>query len=175
MSTPYRASTTVSGRLPASFHAELVNELEPGERVLWTGFPLRDRLRRRALASLVFPLLWNAFVFLLICGASRQGGTVWLCAVPFLAMGFPLFTAPLDAWRAVGTTFYAVTDRRALVFDGDDVLSYRSATLRAVRCSERADGSGDLVFVTAPAAERRAGFFALPRVREVEALLRHLC
>lgn len=177
MSTPYRASTEVPVELPASFHAELARELEPGERIVWTGFPIRERQRRRALAALFFPLMWNGFVMLLICAASRQGGGVWLCAVPFLAMGFPLFIAPLEAWRAVSTTFYAVTDRRAIVFDGEDVLSYRKATLRAVRCAERRDGSGDITFETAAAstASRPPGFYALRRVRDVEALLLSLC
>jgi hypothetical protein len=180
MSTPYRASTSVPARLPASFHSELANELEPGENLVWTGFPIRERLRLRALASLAFPLLWNGLVVLLIyasasasASTSGHGGGVWLCAVPFLAMGFPLFSAPLDAWSAVTTTFYAVTDRRVIVFDGEDVLSYRRASLRAVDCAERRDGSGDLTLVLADRASsgRRAGLYAVPRVREVAALL----
>jgi hypothetical protein len=42
--------------------------------------------------------------------------------VPFLVVGLPLFQAPLDAFRAIGTTFYAVTDRRAILFDGEEVV-----------------------------------------------------
>jgi hypothetical protein len=186
MSTPYRAASPVESDLPARFHAELRAELEPGERPVWVGFPDRERLRRRALAQLLFPIVWNGFVLLLIGSSARHGGAVWLCAVPFLAMGFPLFGAPLDAWRAAATTFYVVTDRRAMVFEGDHLVSHARGAIRGVRVVERSDGSGDLVFEKSLRHEPRersralgasdhAAFHAVPRVRDVAALFESVC
>lgn len=85
--------------------------------------PSLERLRARAVASLGFPLVWNGFVVALIVLAAKHDAAIYLGAVPLLAMGIPLFGAPLAAWRAIATTFYAVTDRRVLVFDRDEVVS----------------------------------------------------
>jgi hypothetical protein len=123
MATPYRTMITTGTRaLSPRFHAELDAELEPGERVLWTGVPAPGRLVLRALALVAFPLLWNSFALLLVYGAAKEGGLLCLCAVPFLVVGLPLFQAPIDAFRAIGTTFYAVTDRRAILFDGEEIV-----------------------------------------------------
>jgi hypothetical protein len=124
MATPYRTAMTASTKaLSPRFHAELDAELEPGERVLWTGMPARARLVLRALALVAFPVLWNGFALLLVYGAAKEGGLLCLCAVPFLVVGLPLFQAPFDAFRAIGTTFYAVTDRRAILFDGEEIVA----------------------------------------------------
>jgi hypothetical protein len=126
MSVPYRASgieSCAEPKLPAGMHAELAGELEPGERVLYSRRGDPDRLRRRAIALLAFPIVWNGFVVMLIVLAAKHDAAIWLGAVPLLAMGIPLFAAPVAAWRAIATTFYAVTDRRVLLFDRDEVFT----------------------------------------------------
>lgn len=105
-------------------------ELEPGERVLWTGLPRKRALLRQALAELWMPLVYNGFVIALV---AMCAGRPALAAVPLLAFGLPLFQAPIGAWRAMRTMFYAVTDRRALVFDADGILGVRRRDITAVR------------------------------------------
>ncbi len=77
---------------------------------------------------------------------------------------------------------YAVTNRRALIIEGGSeikVKSYTARDLDNLERTERADGSGDLVF----SRERRTGnkgrtyfepigFFGVRDVRTVEAALR---
>jgi hypothetical protein len=127
MTLPYRLSAIEGARgelkLSPALQAELSRALEPGERVLVSRRPNRERLRMRAIASLGFPLVWNGFVIALIVLAAKHDAAVYLGAVPLLAMGIPLFGVPIAAWRAIATTFYAVTDRRVLVFDRDEVVS----------------------------------------------------
>ena len=121
MSAPYRASALDRCDLPPRFAAELAAELEPGERVLWAGLPPRADLVKRALGELLLPLVFNGFVLLLADVCSRESGVLGLSAVPLLALGLPLFATPIGALRAIRTTFHAVTDRRALVFDADAI------------------------------------------------------
>jgi hypothetical protein len=128
---PYRAAGLGACRLPAGFASELAMELEPGERVEWTGLPRKTALLRQGLSELWVPLLYNGFVVALV--AMCSGGRLSLAAAPLLALGLPLFQAPLGAWRAMRTMFYAVTDRRALVFDADGIWVVQRGDIVAVR------------------------------------------
>ncbi len=168
MTAPYRTPKLASCGLPARFAEELLAELEPGERVLWSGLPRRTALARRALAELVMPLAFNGFVLALVAACSHQGGSLALGAVPLLALGLPLFRAPLGAWQAVRTTFYAVTDRRALVFDADAILSVDRDDIVAVRVRELGGGeAGDIALVVRAPSPTGTALFGVPDVRAV--------
>jgi hypothetical protein len=175
MSSPYRASALTTSPLDSRFLAELVAELEPGERVLWTAAPVRVALMRRALTELLMPLAFNGFVLGLVALCSRQGGSLALSAVPLLALGLPLFQAPLSAWRAIRTTFYAVTDRRALVFEADSIASIDRREIVAVRVCARGRRAGDVALVVGsswPAGHRHnAAFLGLRDAQAVAAML----
>jgi hypothetical protein len=148
--------------LTARFATELALELEPGERVVWTGVPLRLALLRRVLGELWLPLLYNGFVVALVAMCS---GRLSLAAVPLLTFGLPLFHGPLGAWGALKTTFYAVTDRRALVFDADGIWAASRAEIVGVRVR-----AGDIAL-----SVRRRGATAMvgvPDAGRVAALLR---
>jgi hypothetical protein len=127
---PYRDANLGACTLPPGFASELSMELEPGERVLWTGLPRKTALLRQALRELWMPLLYNGFVIVLVAMCS---GRPALAAVPLLAFGLPLFQAPIGAWRAMRTMFYAVTDRRALVFDAEGIWGVQRRDIKAVR------------------------------------------
>jgi hypothetical protein len=132
---PYRAPGMAACTLSARFATELAVELEPGERVVWTGVPRRLALLRRALAELWLPLLYNGFVVSLV---AMCGGRLSLAAVPLLTFGLPLFQGPLGAWGAMKSTFYAVTDRRALVFDAEGIWAANREEIVGVKVRERA-------------------------------------
>jgi hypothetical protein len=127
---PYRPTAMAACTLSPRFATELALELEPGERVVWTGVPKRLALLRRVLAELWLPLLYNGFVVALV---AMCGGRLSLAAVPLLTFGLPLFHGPLGAWGAMKTTFYAVTDRRALVFDAEGIWAATRAEIVGVR------------------------------------------
>jgi len=176
MLAPYRAPSFARAEMPARFAAELVAELEPGERVLWTGIPDPLALARRALGELLMPLAFNGFVLALVALCSRDGGSLALGAVPLLALGLPLFQTPLGAWQAMRTTFYAVTDRRALVFDAGAIVSIAREDIVAARVALRGRGdAGDVALVVrAPRATGASGaaFLGIPDARSVADIVR---
>jgi hypothetical protein len=175
MTAPYRAPGLASSALASRFLAELVAELEPGERVLWTAVPERVALMRRAMSELLMPLAFNGFVLALVALCSHDGGSLALSAVPLLALGLPLFQTPLAAWQAMRTTFYAVTDRRALVFEADAIVSVDRRAIVCVRVRARRGDAGDVALVVRPAtraAQRGAAFVGLRDAPAVAAMLR---
>jgi hypothetical protein len=127
-------------------------------------------MRRGALTSALLPLVYSAFVMALMWAAAHEG-PVWLCAVPLLALGLPLLVTPFAALKAARSTFYVVTDRRALIFEGEEIFSHEH--IDALQTRAREDGSGDIWFVIGD--EKRPGFFGVPEVRKVETLLRAVC
>jgi hypothetical protein len=158
--------------VPVRFAAELVAELEPGERVLWAGLPEPSALARRAIGELVMPLAFNGFVLVLVALCSDECGLLALGAVPLLALGLPLFQAPLRAWRAMRTTFYAVTDRRALVFDCDSILTVARADIVAVRVAlPRTRRTGDIAMVLRSPSRPEAAFVGVPHAHAVARIL----
>jgi hypothetical protein len=168
---PYRGPRVDGSTLAAPFTAELVAELEPGERVLWSGVPRRIALVGRALSELVMPLAFNGFVLALIAICSQQGGSLALCAVPLLALGLPLFRTPVAAWQAMRTTFYVVTDRRALVFDADAIVSIDRRDIVAVHLRGRAGGVGDIAVVARAPCCGGAALVGVMDARTVAAML----
>jgi hypothetical protein len=173
MLAPYRAPGFSRAELPAPFAAELLAELEPGERVLWTGVPEPVALARRALGELVMPIAFNGFVLALVALCSRDGGSLALGAVPLLALGLPLFQAPLGAWQAMRTTFYAVTDRRALAFDSGAIMSVARHDIVAVRVAPRGRGRrGDVAFVVRAPNRPPGAFLGIPDAPSVARILR---
>ncbi len=171
MTAPYRAPALASSPLASRFLAELVAELEPGERVLWTGAPERVALVRRALGELLMPLAFNGFVLALVALCSRGGGSLGLSAVPLLALGLPLFRTPLAAWQAMRTTFYAVTDRRVLVFEADSIASVDRRDIISVRVRAGRGPLGEVALVVRAPAWRGAAFLGLRDAGSVAALL----
>jgi hypothetical protein len=170
MATPYRAELFPRHDLPATFHALLDAELGRGERVVWIGTPRRLRLRARALGDALFALLWNVAIALLISAIAKVAGLLCLFGMPFLMVGLSLLVAPLQAFRDAAATFYVVTDRRAIVFEGDASVSVPRERMNNLARTVRRDGSGDLVFFEEAGAKgtRRIGFYGVPRVRDVE-------
>jgi hypothetical protein len=114
------------------------------------------------LAELWLPLLYNGFVVALVAMCS---GRLSLAAVPLLTFGLPLFHGPLGAWSAMKTMFYAVTDRRALVFDAEGIWTASRADIVGVRVR-----AGDIaVSVRRKGATTMVG---VPDAGRVAALLR---
>ena len=87
---------------------------------------------------------------------------------------------PLRTLRKARRTVYALTGRRAIVIEpgllsGMTDRSYPPGALALMRCDEREDGAGDLVFEnrkTWVGMPQAVGFLAVERVREVEAMVR---
>lgn len=124
------------------------SELEPGERLLWSGRPQGGRLlRRRDAVAVPFVLLWCVGAFLMAWDPDR--GAPDPLAAFFVAGGLYLLFGRfvLDAHRRARTA-YALTNRRVVIVSearGRHVVSVPLATLQHVGLAELRHGRGDIV------------------------------
>ncbi len=176
-------------------HTKTQDELEPGEKMLWSGQPDPKRLSRKALLISLFGIPWTAFALFWVVAAagfklpdftfsSFSDGfhaVFPLFGIPFVLIGLGMFTAPYWAYRSAKRTVYAITNRRALVISfgrAKRVQSYFEQDISDISRVERADGSGNIVFRTEETTDRKGnarlnqiGFFGVPEVRRVERIL----
>lgn len=152
--------------------------LLPREEILWTGRPDRRRVLTSSDWLLIpFSLLWGGFAFvwegIVISGlaSSRSSEAAvfpWVFAVfglPFVLVGLYLIVGRFlhRAW-ANGRTWYALTNKRALVAYGPGGKHGRSVMLgdmTDISVDRRTDGSGTITFGQAELA--RTIFGAMPR------------
>jgi hypothetical protein len=170
--------------LPDSIHQLVNDELAPGERVRWACQPRpRASLPWWSLAPFFVAVPWTLFTLFWMAGAAglldRGPGPIditrlllALFGVPFLLIGIAMFCSPLwvrhQRRRAASRTAYAITDRRAIVFDGGyygdggmasllagmmriagkgiNVRSYTPDKLGKLERVQLDDGSGDVIF-----------------------------
>ena len=131
----------------------IARELEPGERLLWSGVP-RQGLVLRANDWFLIPLsvLWGGFAIVWTVGAASSRAPVWfwLWGVPFVLVGLYLifgrfFVSALQRSR----TAYGLTDRRLLIVSGLRSQSVKSVPLKTVSdlsLTEKGDGTGSITF-----------------------------
>ncbi len=192
----------ISRESPTSrqLQAELERELAPGERVVWSGQPLPQRYARGSLGLVLFGIPWTAFAVFWTTMAfvgtrSMKGndpmatGSRWffpLFGVPFILIGIGMLSSPWWGRRKAARVLYAITDRRAILFEpawrgSRTVRSFAPAEMQSLERTEHADGSGDQIFLRKSwrdnDGDRRTtavGFTGVPQVREVEVHLRRL-
>lgn len=169
-------------------------ELQPGERVTWSGQPIPGRFARRSIAIVIFGIPFTAFAIFWIAGASEfkqpdfsgGAGLFPLFGVPFVLIGLGMLSSPFWMRLKAARTAYAITDRRALIIEGRlfrsiGIRSFESDRLRDIRRVQNSDGSGDLIFertwtTDADGARQSTdhGFQAISDVKAVETLIRQL-
>ncbi|WP_417494431.1 hypothetical protein [Maricaulis sp.] len=164
-------------------------ELDPGERILWTGRPTPARLAMMKyglpMAVLFFACVWAIPSMIEEVSIGRPQSAVAIavaCALVILFTGF--FVAALGAWRTV----YAVTDRRVLVVtppgflqSKTSALSYPPAMITQIQRSGD-DEVADLIFVKTHTPQNRhaalsvvqpfQGLIGIADARRVERLIR---
>ena len=176
MMAPYRAPFCAWAALPPRLATELLSELEAGERVLWTGLPRKATIARKAFAKLAVPLAFNGLVLAVValCAlGSPEAGLLALGLVPLLALGLPLFQAPVGAWHALRATFYAVTDRRAIVFDENAIVSVDRRDIVDVRVRPLGRGAaGHIALVVRRSHRAAAALVGVPQAQRVAQMLR---
>jgi hypothetical protein len=166
-----------------------LGQLNPGERLLWSGSPAIGGAAVGGVPVTVFGIVFTAFAVTWIGGAisaTGQAGGPWslfpLFGVPFLLIGIALLLGPLWYAIAAAHTVYAVTEGRALIITGSGgrmVRSFTSNDVEEVVRVERPDGSGSVYFAIRTTTSSRGftrrariGFVGIPEVRRVEQLIR---
>jgi hypothetical protein len=190
--------TSSGDPLPPELQDRVDAELSSGERLIWVGQPVPGAFQCQTIALAVVGLFFLGFTgiwFVLTLGMGALAGGEAPEAFGILgcfslfglipgAVGLFLVTAPIWHRNLVKRTVYALTDRRALIwqpslFGSSEVRSYTANGLGHMSRVERGDGAGDLVFEEyytygnkGGSSRHQRGFLAVPRVREVEDLVR---
>ena len=176
----------------------LDDEMRPGETLVWSGrrVGIRGLVLRGAFMGVFglffagFAVFWMAMAFLI--AGEVEGGSFGiffpLFGLPFLLIGTAVATSPYRMWRSAKRSFYAITNQRAITFEGAmfgavTIKSYAAEDLSEMKRSQFSDGMGDLIFrdyttyYTGRRGRRRRrqiqeGFLGITRVAEVERKLR---
>lgn len=149
--------------IPPALTAMLEQELCDNEQLLWTGQPNPVALARKP---------WYFFLFgIAFVGGPVAGMPLMVPTSPlpgplpaiiimsilgvFLTLGFLLATLPLTFARLARKTLYAVTDRRALIFEARPFAShmvwkYGPAHAKKATIRNYNNGLGDLLFFCHP-------------------------
>lgn len=150
--------------LPEMQH-RIDGEIEPGETLRWAGQPDRGHMARMGagwvLVGVIFILLALAWIGMtggargLVGQAARTVDPFFSGLGPFGLLfalaGVGMMLWPLWLRLKAARTDYVVTDRRVLLFEGGVWRGMTIRTLGAAQVgdrsrTQRADGSGDLVF-----------------------------
>ena len=148
-------------------------QLDPGERVLWTGQPKQGVLLRGSDVLLIpFSLLWAGFAFFWEWSVIRSGAPLFftLWGIPFVAIGIYIVVGRffVDSWQR-SKTHYAVTNERILVVDGIRKLTVRNAQLSALAdmsLAEHSNGAGTITFGSSPVPAMFRSLSSWPGMRE---------
>ena len=138
--------------------AVLSQNLEQGERLLWSGKPLDGvRLRSQDLFLIPFSLIWGGFAifweYSVIThprnGDGSTGLFMSLWGIPFVCIGLYLIFGRFfaDAYNR-SRTFYGVTNERIIILSGIFSRQVKSLQLRTLSDISLNQGSGDLGTIT---------------------------
>ena len=172
------------------------NELDAGERVLWTAQPDAARLKQRARGTAAMGVLAFAFMLFWLWGASTPlrtqlgaGKSPDLPAMLFSAFGLIglaftvlLMISPWLEGAKAPRTFYALTDKRALIVVEGGRTKVKSVMPSefSLQRNDSSNGRGDLVLkceVSGGGRNRTVeeiGLFGIENAREIERLAREL-
>src|SRR5687768_12421297 len=121
---------------PEPPHELITAALQPGEEVVWVGRPAQG-LRLYWADALGIPLaVLLAVMFVRFGVGSAREGEGPFAAIFFVIAGWPIFlTWQRLAWDRSrrGRTFYALTNRRAIVLEEDTPPALRSVVLKNLK------------------------------------------
>lgn len=129
-------------------------DLNPGERLLWTGQPRRGIFLRSGDVFLIpFSLVWGGFAIFWEVSVLVSGAPIFMAlfGIPFVLIGLYMMVGRLlvDAYRR-RSVYYAVTDQRILIYSGVSVRELKTldlAVLPGVQLTEKRNGSGSILFI----------------------------
>lgn len=179
--------------IPWPLQEAIGRELEPGERIEWSGMPVPRFFTGQSVAGFLFAIPWTGFALFWTAGAARatadSGGPRGfdyfpLFGIPFILIGIYLLLSPLWTFLKTRRTAYVITDRRAITFDGGwstTIRSFRPHELQNLARKERRHGRGDIVITRRVYRDgdggqqtEDIGFLHIDNPREIEQRLRQL-
>jgi hypothetical protein len=132
-------------------------ELEPGERIIWSGQPAQG-IKFRASDMLKIPIsfLWGGFTIYWEYYAIKSGHPLlFLPGVPFVLIGlYIMFGRFIVESEQRAKTYYGLTNKRVIIVSGltqKNVEALSLQSLFGLSLSESSDGTGSIPFgPTAP-------------------------
>jgi hypothetical protein len=132
---------------------KFLDELNRGERIVWSGQPQQGLvLRAGDIFMIPFSLLWGGFAFFWEFTVTRSGAptlfTLW--GIPFVLMGLYIIVGRFFFDMAQRRkTYYALTNERAIIISG--LLGQNTKTLDLkklpeINISTKNNGSGTITF-----------------------------
>ena len=165
--------------------ATLQQELDAGERVLWSGRALPGlRIEAGSLKQTAFGLIFFSISVASLFAAGKES-TIFpvLWTIPFVLVGFYHFVGHFF-WNALFRRYteYAVTNQRVIVRSGilsETTQSIEYRKIRTLSLREKSDGSGAIQFGEANAVSAGEGITssatkmeAVPDARSVYNIIR---
>jgi len=179
-------------QIPQDLKERVDRELQAGERISWIDMPNPVFFTPRSKSMFIFAIPWTLFAVFWICGAAgfttpdfdEVSSLFPLFGLPFLFIGIGMLLSPLFAYYKSLKTVYAITNQRALTFEGgwsETVRSYPPSKLLNVYRKEKRDGTGDVIISfdewhdsDGDRKTELLGFFRIREPKTVELMLQDL-
>ena len=165
--------------------AALQQQLDAGERVLWSGWALPGlRIESGSLLQSAFGFLFFSISVVSVYAAGKESAifpVLW--TIPFVLVGFHHFVGHFF-WNAICRRYteYAVTNQRVIVRSGilsETTQSIEYRKIRAFALTEKSDRSGTIQFGESKAVDAGEGktssatrMEAVPDARSVYNIIR---
>ena len=129
------------------------DELNPGERIIWSGQPQQGLMLRLAdFLMIPFSLLWGGFAIFWESSVMSNGAPFFfmIWGIPFVLMGlYMIFGRFFVDMAQRSKTYYALTSERVIIISGlfnQNVKTLRLNQLPEINISTRSNGQGTITF-----------------------------
>lgn len=135
----------MANSLSSNFYQSL---MQPGESLLWHGAPGPGKLSSYGQVPILFSIIWLGFSLVWEAAAIMSGVIIMiLFGLPFVLIGLSIaFGGPIRNARLKGKIFYAVTDQRLLIQEGNEVSIYTPDMLPPMQIHMNKNGTGSIFF-----------------------------
>lgn len=122
--------------------------LQPGEMLLWHGSPGPGKLNTYGRVPILFAVVWLVFVLFFEITAIRSRQIIMIIfGFPFVGVGFSMLFGPfLKNARLKGKIFYAITNQRLLICEGNNIKIFTADMLPAMQIHMNKNGTGTIYF-----------------------------
>ena len=128
------------------------DELNPGERIIWSGQPQQGLMLRPSDTLMIpFSLIWGGFAIFWEFSVVSMGVSFFmLWGIPFVLVGLYMIVGRFFFGSMQrGKTYYALTNERVIIISG--VVSQNTKTLDIkklpeINISTKSDGKGTIIF-----------------------------
>jgi len=129
------------------------DELNPGERIIWSGQPQQGFILRPAdIFMIPFSLLWGGFAFFWEFMVVSEGAPLFAMfwGIPFVLVGLYMIVGRFFFDRAQRSkTYYALTNERAIIISGVFNQNTKMLDLKKlpeINISTKGNGKGTITF-----------------------------